>query len=271
MTRILALFCLALALSAAALPGSARAESYDNIVSAELRPGWRLPDGDHMAALHLRLAPGWKTYWRSPGDAGIPPAFDWRGARNARSVAPEWPTPTVFWQAGMRSIGYKGELVLPLRVSLKQAGRDARLGGMIEIGICKDVCIPHTVRVSAELAADVTRPDPVIASALATRPFSAAEAGVRDVTCRLTPDAGGLRLKVGFRMPGATGREETVIETGNPRLWASDAETRRAGGGLVAESVLRHDSGGAVALDRSDLRITVLGGAMPVEIRGCAG
>lgn len=271
MTRILALFCLALSLSATVLSGPARAESYDDIISAELRPGWRLPDGDHMAALHLRLAPGWKTYWRSPGDAGIPPAFSWSGARNAQSVTAEWPAPTVFWQSGMRSVGYKSELVLPLRVSLKQAGRDARLGGVIEIGICKDVCLPHTVRVSAELPADVTRPDPVIASALATRPFSADEAGVRSVTCRLTPEGSGLRLQVAFRMPGATGREETVIETGNPRLWASDAETRREGGGLVAESVLRHESGGALALDRSDLRITVLGGRMPVEIRGCAG
>ena len=44
---------------------------------AEIRPGWQTGAGTRMVALHLRLAPEWKTYWRSPGEAGIPPEFDW--------------------------------------------------------------------------------------------------------------------------------------------------------------------------------------------------
>lgn len=266
MTRILTLLWL---LCCAALP--ARAEDFDNIVQAELRPGWRMGNGDHMAALHLKLAPGWKTYWRSPGDAGIPPAFHWQGARNARAVAAEWPAPQVFWQSGMRSIGYARELILPLRISVKQAGRDARLGGTVEIGICKDVCIPHTVRVSATLPATRTRPDPVIASALATRPFSPAEAGVRHVTCRMQPEQDGIRLSVAVSMPRGSGQRETVIETGNPKLWVADAETNWHSGAWIAETVIRHETGSAFALDRSALRITMLGGGMPIDIRGCTG
>ncbi|WP_418594623.1 protein-disulfide reductase DsbD domain-containing protein [Ponticoccus sp. (in: a-proteobacteria)] len=269
MTRLLTLFAMLLSLAAMTAP--ARAESYDNVVQAELRPGWRLPNGDHMAALHLRLAPGWKTYWRSPGEAGIPPEFQWRGTRNTRAITPQWPAPVVFWQSGMRSIGYKGELVLPLRVSLKDARGDARLSGVVDIGICKDVCMPHRVRVSVDLPAKATRPDPVIAAALANLPFPGAEAGVRGVSCRIAPAKKGVGLEVAIDMPRGTGREETVIETPDPALWVADPDTGWSGGRLVARTTVRHASGGAIALDRSALRITVLGGSMPVEIKGCTG
>ena len=50
------------------------------LVSARLMPGWVTPDGARMTALQVELEPGWKTYWRSPGDAGIPPHFDWQAA-----------------------------------------------------------------------------------------------------------------------------------------------------------------------------------------------
>lgn len=266
MTRLLTLLALILSLAA-----PARAESYDNLVQAELRPGWRLPNGEHMAALHLRLAPGWKTYWRTPGDAGIPPEFQWRGVRNARAITPQWPAPVVFWQSGMRSIGYKGELVLPLRVTLKDASKDARLGGVVDIGICKDVCMPHRIRVSAVLPAGAKRPDPLIAAALANLPFTGAEAGVRGVSCRMAPAKKGVGLEVSIDMPRGTGREETVIESNDPALWVADPETGWQGNRLVARTQVRHASGGVFALDRSALRITVLGGQMPLEIKGCAG
>jgi len=66
-TFLLCAFCLAPA---------ALAQDLDDILQAELRPGWRTEDGIHMAALQLDMAPGWKTYWRQPGDSGIPPRFD---------------------------------------------------------------------------------------------------------------------------------------------------------------------------------------------------
>lgn len=251
------------------LPVAAAAESYADMVTAELRPGWRLPDGSHMAALHLHLAPGWKTYWRTPGDAGIPPEFRWRGARNTRGVTVEWPAPMVFWQSGMRSVGYAGEVVLPLRVALRNGTRDARLGGTVEIGICKDVCIPRRLRLSADLPADVTRVDPVIAAALADLPFGPEDAGVRDVRCSLSAQSGSVGLRVEIDMPPGTGKEETVIELPDPNLWVADPETGWQGGKLVAQTQVSHMTGAAFALDRSDMTITVLGGAMPVEIEGC--
>ncbi|WP_323769448.1 protein-disulfide reductase DsbD domain-containing protein [Antarctobacter sp.] len=262
---------IALTILLALLPALGAAQSYDNVVEARLLPGWRLPNGDHMTALHIKLAPGWKTYWRTPGDAGIPPQFDWRGAKNMQAIGVYWPAPQVFWQSGMRSVGYKGDVILPLKVRLKNSGRDARLGGVIDIGICKEVCLPHRIRVSADLSAQQKKPDAVIAAAMADVPFGAKDAGVTHVACQITPRADGMGLRVAIDMPRGTGREETVIEADDPNLWVADPETGWKSGQLVAETRVTHMSGGAFALDRSGLRITILGGKMPVDIRGCTG
>lgn len=268
MRHLALILAAALALTA---PPRAMAENYDDIVSAELRPGWRLANGDHMAALHLRLSPGWKTYWRAPGDAGIPPQFSWRGSRNLRGVAVLWPTPHVFWQSGMRSVGYTGDLVLPIRVDPKNEADDTRLRVVVDIGICKDVCLPHRVRAEAVLPASAQRPDPVIAAAMADRPFDGAEAGVSSVTCRVSPVEGGMELRAEIAMPAGTGREETVIETADPQVWVSEPRTSWSQGRLISEARLLHIDGGAFALDRSGLRITVLDGHMPFELQGCNG
>jgi DsbC/DsbD-like thiol-disulfide interchange protein len=250
-------------------PAPVTAERFGDVIHAELRPGWRLRDGDHMAALHLTLAPGWKTYWRAPGDAGIPPLFSWRGSRNVSGVALYWPTPTVFWQSGMRSVGYEDELVLPIRVDAKQNSDDVRIKAVVDIGICKDVCLPHRIRVEGTLPAATTKPDSIIAAAMADRPFGRSEAGVRSVSCRVSPIEGGMALRTEIAMPAGTGREQTVIETSDPQLWVAEPKTYWQGGTLISETRLLHVDGGVFALDRSGLRITVLDGRMPVEIQGC--
>ena len=250
-------------------PLAALAQDPGQIVNAELRPGWRLANGDHMAGLHLRLAPGWKTYWRAPGEAGIPPSFDWRGG-GIEAVTVKWPTPKTFHQSGMRSIGYEGEVVLPLLVRLKGAGKDARLRAVIDIGLCKHVCLPHRLRLKTRIEASAQRPDPLIAAALANLPFDGDEAGVGPARCEISPAEGGLDLHLRIEMPRPAGSLETAIEAGDPLLFVSEPVTRWQGGALIAQARISHMSGGGFALDRSALRITVLGGPFALDLRGCA-
>ncbi|MCT4608081.1 MAG: protein-disulfide reductase DsbD family protein [Pelagimonas sp.] len=254
----------------ALLPLAGHAESYENLVQAEFRSGWRLPNGDHMAALQLTLAPGWKTYWRAPGDAGIPPHFIWRGVDPAQ-VQVEWPAPEIFWQSDMRSVGYEHEVVLPIRIRNLPKGQDKPLKVTMNIGVCKDVCLPHQAVLSTTLPGGKSKPDARIAAAMASLPYSAQEAGVKNVTCRIKPASEGLGLTVKMDMPNRKGREETVIEAPDPQLWIADPKTSWQGGTLVAQTTVRHMSGTAFALDRSALRITVLGGEMVVDIHGCRG
>ena len=269
MKRHSALFLAALAIAAPALSTPVQAENFDDVIEGELRPGWRLPGGDHMAALHLRLAPGWKTYWRSPGDAGIPPRFDWRG-KGAGQIQVMWPAPEVFYQSDMRSIGYEDEVILPLRITARGQDRDIRLSGVIELGICKDICLPHSIRVSAQLPASGGKPDPMIAAAMADMPLNRSEARVGKMRCDIGLSEDGLRLTARVDMPRmGGGSPETVIETTDPQIWVAQPQAYWQDGQLVAHTQMAHAEGGSFALDRSGVRMTVFGKSQTVDIQGC--
>ena len=257
-----------LALCLASLPVSA--EVPDNIVSADILGGWREPSGHHVAALRVRLAPGWKTYWRAPGEAGMPPAFDWSGSRNVAAVTPQWPVPHVFWQNGLRSVGYGGEVILPLVVAPLAAGEPIRLSGRIEMGVCEDICIPVSFELTGDLPLEGAA-DPAIAAAMAARPVPAEAAGVTGVTCSVEPIADGIRVTATIAMPPLGGEEAAVVELADPAIWISEAESSREGGVLRATAEMVPPNGRPFAVDRSEIRITVLSDGKGVDIRGCAG
>lgn len=257
------------ALAFACLAFPAVAQSIEDAIDARLLAGWRAADGSHIAALQLDLAPGWNTYWRAPGDSGIPPHFDWRGSENLESVDVEWPSPKAMKQGHYTAIGYEGKVVLPLRVRPEAVGQPITLEGEIELGICRDVCVPIRLDLSQGLPSGHTQPDPKIVAALASRPYSASEAGVGQVTCRMSPVPEGVKLTAAITMAPLAGSEMAVVEANNPALWVAPAQTRRVGDTLFAETVLQHVEGQSFALQRSDVRITVLGKNMVVDIQGC--
>lgn len=263
--RILALLVAFPALLADPVPARAGTE----MVELSILPGWRQADGTHMAALKVSLAEGWKTYWRAPGEAGIPPRFDWSGSSNLAGVEVEWPTPEQTMTNGMRTIGYAQDLVLPLRLTPRQGGQPIRLRAEVEIGVCRDICVPVTTDLAQDLTADRGAPDPQIAAALAARPYTASEAGVTGVTCRIEPIEGGLRVRSEVDMP-VMGRDEIVVlETDNPSLWVAQSESRRKGSRLSSQTDIFHVEGKGFLLDRAALRLTILSGGDAVDIRGC--
>ena len=258
------------ALSVMSVPAFAQ-ESHSPPVTSEILQGWNLADGRRVAALQLTLAPGWKTYWRSPGDAGIPPEFDWTMARNLSDVSITWPTPKVYDLNGLRSIGYKGRVVIPLLVTPKRPGRAVRLRGTMSLGVCADICMPYEIDLDTVLDDPDPTPTPAIVAAMADVPYAEDEAGVRASTCRLRPTDHGMEIEARVRVPHTGGTEFAVIETNTPGLWISEARTSRQGDTLVAVSEMVHPNGGAFGIDRSSVRITILGGDHAVDIKGCTG
>ncbi|WP_448951275.1 protein-disulfide reductase DsbD domain-containing protein [Labrys neptuniae] len=105
-----------------------------------LLPGKAHPDG--LAGLQIKLAPGWKTYWRSPGDAGIPPTFDWSKSQNLREITVLWPAPARFDQEGASSAVYHDEVVLPLKVSAVDPSKPVTLSLGLDYAACKTICVP---------------------------------------------------------------------------------------------------------------------------------
>lgn len=95
-----------------------------------------------LAGVEVRLAPGWKTYWRYPGDSGIPPRFDFSKSRNVKSVAVRWPAPQRLTDEGGTSIGYKHDVVFPLEVTPQDSGNPVVLALSIEYAVCEKLCVP---------------------------------------------------------------------------------------------------------------------------------
>ena len=262
MRQLLALPALLLLASTLSAPAE---ELPAEVARIEVLPGWRTEDGHQMAALRHVLAPGWKTYWRAPGAAGLAPILDFSASTGVGSAEPRWPVPSVFEFNGMRSIGYNDAVTIPVDLAL--TGGPARLAGEVEIGVCKDICMPVRLSFSVELP-EGGRRDPAIAAALVDQPMTGEEAEAR-ATCAVAPGSNGVALTVSLAMPALGPDEAVVIESANPDLWVSEPSSQRTGGTLVATAEAQSRDGGPLALDRSDLRITVLGEGKAVDIQGC--
>ena len=257
MTRAL----ISAALLAATL-ATATTAAPDIPVTAELLPGWR-EDGRHIAGLRLVLDPGWKTYWRAPGDAGIPPAFDWSRSGNLKGAEVAFPVPGVFDVSGVTTIGYQDEVVFPLTLMPADAAMPITLDAEVQIGVCEDVCIPVTFRVSGDLPPGGA-PDAALAAARADQPRRGGA-----MTCRIAPIADGLRLEVEVAMPVMAGAAQPVIETADPSVWVSPAEVVVSGGRMSAVVELVPPDAVPFALERDGLRLTLIGQGDAVEMRGC--
>jgi DsbC/DsbD-like thiol-disulfide interchange protein len=120
-------------------------------------------DGIWRAGIDIDIGPEWKTYWRMPGDAGIPPSFDWSGSENARDVEVLWPVPSRFHDLAGETIGYKTHVLFPLRVTPEDAAKPVALKLKLFFAVCKDICIPS----DAESAVLLDRADPGGASRIA--------------------------------------------------------------------------------------------------------
>ena len=104
-----------------------------------------------LLGLHFKLKPGWKIYWRSPGDAGYPPKPSWNRSENIESAILHWPAPERFSLLDIETIGYSKEVVLPITVKRIDVSKPVRLGGNVSYLVCDKICIPHDVEIALEL------------------------------------------------------------------------------------------------------------------------
>lgn len=96
-----------------------------------------------LAGVHIELADGWKTYWRSPGDSGgIPPTFDWDVSRNIARAVIGYPAPHRFQDVMGTAVGYKDEVVFLIEITPKDLAKPVELSVGVFYGVCKDICIP---------------------------------------------------------------------------------------------------------------------------------
>jgi len=124
-----------------------------------------------LGGIAFQLQPGWKTYWRTPGDSGVPPRFDFSKSDNVDAVTIMWPAPLKFDDgAGGHSIGYRDQIVLPLRIVAKAADKPVTLRAEINYAVCEKLCIPVEARAELGFNSVASTEDANLRAALATVP-----------------------------------------------------------------------------------------------------
>ncbi len=138
--------------------------------------------GTLRLGLQFRLNPGWKIYWRSPGDAGLPPVPDFSESTNLTAVEMEWPAPQWFHEdGGLETVGYMEGTIFPMTAWLDQSGAPVRLRAVVDYQACEKICVPFTATLNLDLPAGPAEPSryaQIIDRYAAKVPVSPAAAGI---------------------------------------------------------------------------------------------
>ncbi|HUF55844.1 MAG TPA: protein-disulfide reductase DsbD domain-containing protein [Thermohalobaculum sp.] len=260
---------------AAAFPaprGAAQAivSSGESFVDARLLVGEPRDDGSRDAGLELRVEPGWKTYWRAPGEAGIPPRFDWSRSANLAGVEVGWPAPQVFESFGLQTVGYAGTVVLPLRLTPQDPARPIDAVLDLALGVCRDICVLEETELGASIAPGAPGPAAMrIALARAAEPPAAEAAGIGPVSCRIAGTGEDRAFTATLGIGQTLADPFVVLEAPEETGWFHGTSAMAEGGTLEVSSTLTLASDDAW-IDRSALRMTVLDPALVADIQGCS-
>ncbi len=222
------------------------------------------------AGLEIRLMPGWHAYWRSPGDAGIPPSIDFAGSTNLAHADIGWPAPTRFSVQGLETAGYEHDVVLPVALTLQQARRPLDLHAVVDYAACADICVPYSAKLDLALPAGPAAPTPeapLIAAARGRVATDLARAGL----ALLSATVGG---------PGHDAALTVSLQAADHRLQSPDLFVEGLAGGSpgrpeVALSEAGHrarlsvplrgtDAAGVIG---KDLTLTLVDGLWAAEFR----
>jgi DsbC/DsbD-like thiol-disulfide interchange protein len=172
-----------------------------------------------LGGISIQLQPGWHTYWRTPGDSGVPPHFDFSKSDNVEAVTVMWPAPIKFDDgAGGTALGYKQQVTLPLRIVPKSADKPVTLRADINYAVCDKLCIP--VEASAELAfaSVASTEDGNLSEALNAVPKPANIGDPNPLTIRDVKREGKVNVLVDVSAPD--GKEVSLFVEGPTPDWA---------------------------------------------------
>ncbi|MGO8910875.1 MAG: protein-disulfide reductase DsbD domain-containing protein [Bradyrhizobium sp.] len=184
----------------------------------------RLLAGSHsgsvlLGGIAVQLDPGWKTYWRTSGDSGVPPRFDFSKSDNIEAVTVLWPAPMQFDDgAGGTSLGYHNQVVLPLRIVPKNADRPVTLRADVSYAVCEKICIPVEANAELAFASVASTEDSVLFAALDTVPKPASIGDPNPLTIRDIKREGKSTVLVDVVVPDA--RPVNLFVEGPTPDWA---------------------------------------------------
>lgn len=249
------------------------ASAWVNDLHSQVRliAGTNVP-GQHTlrAGLDIKLAPGWKTYWRYPGDSGVPPRFDFRASQNVKDVKVLWPAPERMADGGGQSIGYHNRVVMPLRVTPKDPSQPVLLHLRVSYAVCENLCVPAEATARLTLLPSTSIQDAELKQAEARVPKPAKLGDAAPIAIRtVRREGGGERPRVVVDVAAPNDAPADLFVEGPTPAWALPLPEPKGSPapGLKRFSIeLDGLPAGAVARG-AELTFTLVGGAEAIEVK----
>lgn len=208
----------------AALTGTAARAADESPWNEDVRSAIRLIAGSSKAddavlraGIEVKLQPGWKTYWRYPGDSGVPPHFDFSGSENLKKADVLYPAPHLFTDETGHSLGYKDTVIFPVVVSPQQAGKPVRLRVKVDYAVCEKLCVPAEGRAELTLVTGNSKHNSALTTAEAHVPkhVTAAQLGLT-----ATRTSSGTKPTVTVDLGAPAGKPVRLFVEGPTPQWA---------------------------------------------------
>lgn len=219
-----------------------------------------------LGGVAIQLQPGWKTYWRTPGDSGVPPRFDFSKSDNVEAVTVLYPAPQKFDDgAGGTSLGYKQQVVLPLRIVAKYADKPVTLRADINYAVCEKICIPVDAKAELAFASVASTEDGNLSEALNSVPKPANIGDPNPLTIRDVKREGKINVLVDVSAP--EGKDVNLFVEGPTPDWALPVPKLVEGNppGMKRFAFELDGLPSGVSPDGAALKLTLVGGDKAYE------
>lgn len=261
----------ALSSPATAVTGSWQSGKGDYVEGRLISPANGVGSRDKLPiGLHLKLKKGWKTYWRSPGDAGLPPRLNWEKSKNLAKAQLLYPVPERFELFGQQTFGYAKEVVFPINLTLEKTNTQTSLVTTAELLVCENICIPQTLVLTLTIPAEPAKLDTPISQLLSRftgavpRPSAKSNIKIDQASVLETTAGPSIQLSIAAQTPltalDVFPEMDPFVAFSKPQVILSPDQRK-------ADVVLAVTSPGVTTrmLSNQSLRVTVVTGGQAVE------
>jgi DsbC/DsbD-like thiol-disulfide interchange protein len=219
------------------------------------------------AGIEIKMGPGWHTYWRYPGDSGVPPRFNFSGSENFADAKVLYPAPHLYSDETGNTLGYKGGVTFPLQVIPRQPGKPVKLYVKLEYAVCDKLCVPVEGSAELTLAPGASAEEANLAAAEARVPkkVSAAQAGF---TVKRVNNAAKPLIMVDLKAPAGE-KVEVFVEGPTPE-WALPIPKPAPGAPAGHQQFGFELDGLPPGVDPKghfELTFTIVEGGRPIEVK----
>lgn len=179
-----------------------------------------MQNGSLKAGLEIRLYEGWKTYWKVPGEAGLPPSFDTSASQNAASIETLWPVPHRIKAGGIELLGYKDAIIFPFLVTPADKNAPVVMDLAAQVGLCAELCVPLDAEFSLKIPASGDHDlgtELLIDRDMALVPTAPRDDFTITDIAHARTDDGGDSLIISARIPDGYGKKDLFVEA--PEGW----------------------------------------------------